>query len=493
MSSYAPSLKTKAGAELELRRRRAAEAPAEAFWSPMADPLPGVPHPQRMALESTASVIGYGGAAGGGKTDLALGMAGTRHFKSIIFRRVFPSVRGIIERSRELFARDVSQHSKDSYNELLHLWRLADGRLIEFGSLQYDADKKKHQGQPRDFFAFDEATEFPESVVRFVTAWNRSVRPDVQPQVLLTFNPPTDDDGEWIIKFFGPWLDPEYAGTKAVSGEPRYFAMVDGKETEVAVDHPGARLRTFIAASLKDNPYLLATGYGDTIDALPEPLRSILRGEFGTAQQANPWQIISRAHVKAAQARWTETAPGPLNCIGVDVARGGADNTVLAARHGTWFARPQLYPGKATPDGPSVAALIVGQHRDRAAVNIDVIGVGSSVYDHAKGLGLPAVAVNVGAGSDQTDRSGKLHFGNIRAELWWKFREALDPLLGSGLALPDDPDLVTELCAPRFFVRAGRLWVESKDDVRERIGRSTDRADAVLLAWTDQTTQGVFL
>jgi hypothetical protein len=46
-----------------------------------------------------------------------------------------------------------------------------------------------------------------------------------------------------------------------------------------------------------------------------------------------------------------------MDSLGVDVARGGGDATVLGARFGNWFAELQVYPGGTTPDGPSVAAL----------------------------------------------------------------------------------------------------------------------------------------
>lgn len=464
----------------EYRRRLSHRPVGGVEWQP----LPG---PQSMALASDADVIGYGGAAGGGKTDLLLGAAGTQHQRSIIFRRVFPSIRAMIERSRELFARGQS-HAQDSYNEQLHLWRLIDGRQIEFGSLQYEADKRKYQGRPYDLYGFDEATEFPESFIRFVTAWNRTTLPGQRCRVILTFNPPMDDDGQWIIAYFAPWIDPDYTGERAMPGELRYFAMVDGRECEVAQGTPNAKSRTFIPASLSDNPYLLATGYDATIDALPEPLRSFLKGDFAAGRQSDPWKVLPAAWVRAAQQRWTPEPPAlPLSTIGVDVARGGKDQTTLARRYGQWYAPLDVYPGSDTPNGQAVATLVLSQHADDALVAIDVIGVGASPYDHLAGL-VPTQAVNASAaarddyGTEYTDASGRLHFGNMRAYLWWRFREALDPETGDGLMLPDDPDLRVELCAPKFFVRTGRIWVESKDEVKTRIGRSTDRADAVIQA-----------
>ena len=50
-----------------------------------------------------------------------------------------------------------------------------------------------------------------------------------------------------------------------------------------------------------------------------------------------------------------------MSTIGLDVARGGSDATVLSPRFGSYFAEQIIVPGKGTPDGGSVAALVL-QH-----------------------------------------------------------------------------------------------------------------------------------
>lgn len=461
--------------------------PAKSVWTPQ-------PGPQTDAYHSPADVLGYGGAAGGGKTDLALGLAGTQHRRSIIFRRVFRELRGMIERSREIFNADNAVHGKDSFNESLHVWRLADGRMIEFGGLQYEEDKRKHQGQPRDLFVFDEATEFTEAQIRFVTAWNRTTTPDQRCRVVLTFNPPMEDSEEWIVKFFAPWLDKEHPNP-ATDGELRWYAMVDGEEVErpdnEVFEHKGEtirpRSRTFFHASLKDNPILEATGYGATIDSLPEPLRSLLKGNFDAAKVPNPWQVIPIAWVKLAQARWRERqtpASIEMTAVGVDVARGGKDKTVIARLFGNWLAPLDKYPGVSTPNGPTVAALAVPYVQKGVPINVDVIGVGSSAYDTLKGMNAPAEPINFSesAPDDARDRSGKLKFRNVRAYAYWRLREALDPDHGDAMALPPDQELLADLCAATYEVRAGGIQIQSKEEIVERIGRSPDCADALALA-----------
>ena len=449
-------------------------------------PLPG---PQTEALESAADVVGFGGQAGGGKTDLLLGMAALQHRQSIIFRREFPRVRAIIERSREIFALDLD-HAADSYNEGTHLWRLADGRTIEFGHLQREESKKGYQGRAYDFHGFDEVTEFSEPQVRFVTAWNRSARPGQRSRVLMTFNPPMDDAGAWVLRYFAPWLDDTYTGVRALPGELRAFTTIAGKDQEVPLGTPGSKTRTFIPARLSDNPFLLDSGYADTIAALPEPLRSILLGDYNAARTDNPWQIIPTEWIALARSRWRpDMQAGPCSGVGLDVARGGQDSTVAARLYGAWLAPLQSAPGRDTPNGASAAALVLMDAAAGAPVGVDVIGVGASAYDSLAGAGLQAAAINFAAAARDPwteqvylDRTGKLRFINLRAYGYWLAREMLDPAGVDPLALPDDDMLATELRTPRWSLSARGVQVEAKDDIIARVGHSPDRADALVLA-----------
>jgi hypothetical protein len=176
----------------------------------------------------------------------------------------------------------------------------------------------------------------------------------------------------------------------------------------------------------------------------------------------------------------------------VDVARGGKDRTVLAPRHGTWFGPLSIYPGVETPDGLTTAALIGKALTGQAVANVDVIGYGSSAYDTAKMLGYRVWPVNAGAGAKYpdgtpiTDRSGRMAFANVRSAMYWTFREALDPSAEAQIELPPSRKLLADLAAPRWELRGGRIWIESKDDISARLGRSPDEGDAVVMAhWLD--------
>ena len=457
-------------------------------------PFPG---PQTEAYHSPADITLYGGAAGGGKTDLLLGTARWEHQQSIIFRRVFPNLRGIEARAREMYA------PEDGYNESLHRWKFRDGRQIEFASLQYEKDVSNYQGQPHDLYGFDEITEFSEIQFRFVIGWNRSAKKGQRCRVICTGNPPTSQDGQWVIQFWGPWLDENHPNP-AKPGELRWFTTVEGRDQEMPNGDPvevnGEMVtplsRTFIPARVQDNPALQGTNYLATLQALPEPLRSkFLFGDFLAGAEDPPQQIIPTDWVKAAQARWAEEGHVgiPMSSLGVDVARGGKDKTVLTPRHGHWFGHAWTYPGKATPDGPAVAALVIEHAGKGAIINVDVIGVGGSVFDFLKDReGLVVVPVNGSSAAKGRDKSGMLGFVNLRAENWWRLREALDPSSGQDLALPPDPELRADLCAPTWKVTARGIQVEAKEDIIARIGRSPDKGDSLVYAHMTQAGAGLF-
>lgn len=459
-----------------LRSVRTGQAVAE--WKP----LPG---PQTKAFHCEADELYYGGQAGGGKTDLLLGLAGTSHHRSIIFRRVFKEFRELIERSREVL------DSIGSYNESLHIWRLNDGRMIELASIDHPKQLGSYKGRPHDLKAWDEVSEFTELMFRFVNAWNRTTRQGQRCRVVATGNPPTNAEGEWIIRYWGPWLDEQYPHP-AKPGELRWFANVDGKDVECGKKpfrHKGElivpRSRTFIPAKLSDNPYLEKTGYRAVLQGLPEPLRSqMLYGDHSIGQADDARQVIPTAWIKAAQARWTEERPTcAMTAMGVDPARGGTAQMVIAPRYRNWFAPLIKHPGKTVPDGLTAATLVANEVQARAIVNIDIGGIGTSPYDSIVALKTIRVfGLNGAEASDETDKSELLHFANKRAEWYWKLREALDPMSGEDIALPPDPELLADLCAPRFEVKARGIQIESKDDIIRRLGRSPDCGDAVVYA-----------
>jgi hypothetical protein len=387
-----------------------------------------------------------------------------------------------------------------SFNSNTGMWRgVPGGRLLEFGACQYDKDVSKYKGRPHDLVAFDEVSDFNEFQFRFLMAWARTTDSDQRVRVVAAGNPPTRQEGRWVIQYWAPWLDDQHPNP-AAPGELRWFARMDDEDVEREDGRPfewkgetvQPKSRTFIPARLSDNPYLAETGYRAILQGLPEPLRSqLLYGDFNIGVQDDPWQVIPTEWVRLAQQRWQECEKPnlPLTTLGVDVARGGDNQTVIASRYGNWFGPLQKYPGKSTPDGPAVAALVMQAHKDKARINVDIIGIGSSVYDTLHTQNVHVVGIHNAEKTDATDRTGRMKMRNVRAALYWGMREALDPALGDDLALPPDNELLADLCTPRWKVTASGIQIESKEDIVARLGRSTDCGDAVTLALTELTTE----
>ena len=464
--------------------------------TPVWIPLPG---PQKAAAESPADILFYGGSGGSGKTDLILGLALTAHKKTAIFRKQATELPTIIDRLTVLVG------GRDGFNGTEKIWKIprrvgggAD-RSIEFGSCPNPGDQEKYRGRDSDAKFFDEITAFTEAEFRFICAWLRTTDKNQRCRVICTGNPPATLDGQWVIKFFAPWLDPDHPNP-AEPGELRWFVMVDGVEVERPNSKPfmhnGKKLtpksRTFIPGTVEDNPFLMETGYDQTLESLPEPIRSQMRyGNFHVDSDDPTFQVLPTSWVKAAQERWTsDGGKGQrMSSMGVDVSRGGKDRTCICQRYGKWYGIPKEYPGSFVTDGNAAAGLVFLNLKDAAPVHIDIINCGTSAYDHLKNNGIHTVAINGSAKGNGTDRSGLLRFYNKRAEIYWKFREALDPAFGSTIALPPGAAIRKELCAATWKLTVrfdGKgILIESKDDIKSRLGVSPDLGESILYASVD--------
>lgn len=451
------------------------------------------PGPQTVAYRSQADVLLYGGAGGGGKSDLILGLALTAHSRTLIIRQQYNDLDGLTERALEIIGtrRGFNGSNPPSL-------RTDDGRFIQFSG----ATMGQWQGAPFDLKACDEVAQVPEEVIRFHIGWLRSTKEGQRTRIVLGSNPPVNSVGEWLIPMFRPWLDSTHP-KPAKDGELRWYARTpDGEDLEVdgpqPVQFPGEEKpvlpmsRTFIRAKLSDNPFLSRTNYASRLDALDEPYRSAIRdGNFMSARRDQDEQVIPTSWVMEAQKRWKKGPPKDLrmSAIAMDGGAGGIDRVVLSARYGVWFAPLIAVKGKDAPDGSSQAALIGRYRRDNCPVVIDVGGgYGGDLHSVLKGNGITAMKFNgSGAPTSRTrDGSGRA-FENRRAEAYVRFREALNPDQkgGSVIQLPDDPELRAELTAACFDTKGNQrtCQIEPKIDVKKRLGRSPDKADAVVMNW----------
>ena len=208
-------------------------------------------------------------------------------------------------------------------------------------------------------------------------------------------------------------------------------------------------------------------------------------GEFASSEEDG---VIPLAWIEAANERWRALDDsgewGELACVGVDVGRGG-DARVLALRHGEAIRELRRYGVADTMTVTGYVAGVLRGHGGHAVV--DVIGVGAGVVDKLREDKQGVEAFNAGGATDWKDRSGEMLFANKRAAAWWNLRELLDPANGHPIALPPDDLLTGDLTAPHWRPSSGgRIQVESKDDIRKRLGRSTDDGDAVVMAFWEE-------
>lgn len=451
------------------------------------------PGPQTSAYESQADIVFYGGAAGGGKTDLLLGLCLTTQQHSIIFRREAVQLTGIEERMSGILG------NRDGYNSQKGLWRLPGGRVMELGSVKEPDDWMKYQGRPHDLKAFDEICHFTELQFRTLIGWLRTDNPNIRQRVVAAGNPPTTAEGEWVKRFWAAWLDPSHPN-KAKPGELRWY-VTDEKGEDMEVPDSDTVLvggepmkpksRTFIPSSVDDNLFLLSTGYKATLQSLPEPLRSqMLRGDFNAGAADPAWQLIPTEWVKAAMARWKpRTEKGLMTSLSLDPARGGMDKSSISRRHGNWFDELITQPGIVTKDGPTTAAFVAPHVRNGCPIVVDAIGIGSSALDFIAGLGLHTFPLVGSEASSMWDKSGQMRFINRRAEMYWLMREALDPTAEHPIELPDDQELLGDLTAVRYKVvtrgQKAAIQIRSKDEIREVLGRSPDKGDSVAMQFAE--------
>lgn len=195
--------------------------------------------------------------------------------------------------------------------------------------------------------------------------------------------------------------------------------------------------------------------------------------------------VIPLRWVEAAHERWRqwEEAGKPdtegMKTVGVDVARSGKDRSVAAIRNGDVITRLESWAKADTMVTTGRVVGIMNTEPGTTAV-VDVIGIGAGVYDRLREQGLKADPFHAGMKTGRRDKTHQFGFFDVRSAAWWGLREALE-MPGAKLALPPDDALDGDLTALHYkHTSDGKIRVESKDEVRKRIGRSTDHGDAVI-------------
>lgn len=206
-------------------------------------------------------------------------------------------------------------------------------------------------------------------------------------------------------------------------------------------------------------------------------------GEF---DQSGDDVVIPLAWVEQAMERYNILEADSTLSLGVDPARFGGDKTAIARLQGRVIL-PLIY--LAGKDTMQVAGKVASMATKEIPIAVDVIGIGAGVVDRLNELGYDVTGVNVAQAAKDDygvvlrDMTEQLEFVNLRSWVWWHMRDMLNPDNPNCIALPPDDKLLGDLTTPKYDYKSnGKIYVESKDDIRKRLKRSTDGADAVGLA-----------
>ena len=243
---------------------------------------------QALFLRSSAYEALYGGAAGGGKSEALLAGAmrwvENPHYRALILRRTYTDLqRSLIDRSHAMFK---SAFPNAEYHETKKTWFFPSGAQIQFGQVEGPSDHENYQSAEYSYIAFDELTHFTEWQYCYLLSRARSSKG--LPIRIRAASNPGGRGHEWVMRRWGPWLDPN-SPVQARPGEVLRYENGDDGERWLPPEASGVLSRVFIPARVSDNPYLTKAdpGYEARLRGLDKVTRAQLLDGNWLARPAN--------------------------------------------------------------------------------------------------------------------------------------------------------------------------------------------------------------
>lgn len=328
--------------------------------------------------------------------------------------------------------------------------------FIDARSFPKSADEKQQAsalaGLHADNVAFmiDEAGSIPDGVIQTAdAALSTGSEGNKKARLIVTANP---EEPKGIIyracmgKTIQKWA------TYRVSGDPD-----DPKRSPlVSVDWA----RDLIAQYGKDDPYVMVNVLGK----YPNTSSNMLITEQEVAESMN--REIPESLVRNSQMR-----------LGIDVARGGVDSTVFALRRGLkGYPLEQISSSVFGPELAGKAAFMCDELKIERIFVDNTGGFGSSVVDSLQmfpNIDITPIHYN--------SKAQDSRYYNKRTEMWCRMRD----WIRKGGCLPKDPALADEITMPKLIFHNGVFRLEEKEQIKQRLGRSPDKADAFAQTFAD--------
>jgi PBSX family phage terminase large subunit len=381
----------------------------------------------------------YGGAMGGGKTvalcaeAIALsndypGNRGylCRHTLTSFKKTTFIVLDEILQRSGLI----AKHHQSD------HVYSLRNGSTIFYGGLGDDTNAiERLKSMELGWFGIDEASETSEKFFLMLSSRLRLKLPGIKYFGIMATNP----DPGWLKQRFIDRKDPNHI---------------------------------FIPALPKDNPHL-PKDYVDRLrEVFPDDWQArFIEGDWSAFEGTSnvfPYQAIQAAIER-------DLPEGKPIELGIDVARYGDDESVIAVRKGPVGRIKKTF--KKNDLMQLTGETILAKTEDKAeALKVDADGMGGGVVDRLRELKHDVIEIHGGGKANNSEK-----FKNRKAEIHWAFRERL---IAGDIDLPDDLELKAQLTSITYRVASsGQLEITPKEDMKKRGLKSPDRAESMIYAF----------
>jgi len=493
--------------------------------------------PQTAAYNCTAQIVGYGGAAGGGKSVYGAMSALYKSHNAVIIRRTLKMHVGLTNWLKSKFPQRLFGNPPEFKATAEDRKRGIKCKTLRFAYLDHEDDLENEQGIPKDKIIVDEAVHLPWEWINRLTAHNRS---DNQAeldadglvcQTILTFNPPLTPVGLWVFELFAPWINDQHEMYPQAYGRVLYYAYIDGRfffyETDAALTvHPVTGNPIEIPIELKSITFFRATWQDNEsfrenrayIASLQNQAdveyRAFFLGEMTASLVDDAKYIFPRSKYIACEKRWKETEPpkGPPLVVAIDVTGGGEDQfCMMPMWKGGYAGKYVQRQGSLLPNADAQVDFLeeyVQGTLHCAIMDIDYIydsggGYGDAFHDAmmrrypearlnafrgggAAGIndlfGINNADETIGELSGMPFLSGSNGFTNCVSAAWCRAGQmTYHPLFN--LAIYPDDDLRRQCTGREITERGGgKLAIEKKEDYKAKLGgKSPDAADCLVM------------